>query len=103
AITYSQKYEHLSYSDELMCYGIYKYIGKNLKDYNIENKLVRAYNDTIEVIETEVQNNKRELLTIEKTFSFNGYFKKPKCRYDFNNAKGIIEEDNLIENLKSIR
>jgi hypothetical protein len=102
-ITYSEKYEHLSYSDELMCYGIYKYIGKNLNDYNIENKFVEAYNDTVEIIETEVQKNKSELLIIEKTFSFNGYFKKPKCRYDFNNAKGIIEEDNLIENLKSIR
>ncbi len=43
------------------------------------------------------------MLSKDKTFSFNGYFKKPKCRYDFNNAKGIIEEDNLIEELKLIK
>ena len=102
-VTYSQKYEHLLYSDEMMCYGIYKYIGTDLKGYDIESKLIDAYNDTAEIIESEVQKNKAELLRIDKTFSFNGYFKKPKCRYDFNIAKGIIEEDNLLEELKSIK
>jgi hypothetical protein len=58
---------------------------------------------TAEVIELEVQKNKQELLSIDKTFSFNGYFKKPKCRYDFNIAKGIIEKDNLLEELRSIK
>ncbi len=102
-ITYSQKYEHLLYSDEMVCYGIYKYIGTDLKEYNTEEKLKEAYNDTIEIIEIEVQKNKTELNNIDKTFSFNGYFKKPKCRYDFNIAKGIIEEDNLLEELKYIK
>lgn len=102
-ITYSQKYEHLLYSDEMMCYGIYKYIGNNLKEYDNQTKLLEAYDDTAEIIEIEVQKNKQELLNIDKTFSFNGYFKKPKCRYDFNIAKGIIEEDNLLEELKSIK
>ncbi len=101
-ITYSQKYEHLLYSDEMMCYGIYKYIGSNLIDYNDSTKLLEAYNDTAIVIEKEVQKNKAELEKIGKTFSFNGYFKKPKCRYDFNNAKKIIEDDDLLDTLKSI-
>jgi hypothetical protein len=102
-ISYSQKYEHLLYSDEMMCYGIYKYIGNNLKEYDNQTKLLEAYNDTAEIIEIEVQKNKQELLNIYKTFSFNGYFKKPKCRYDFNIAKGIIEADNLLEELKSVK
>lgn len=102
-VTYSQKYEHLLYSDEMMCYGIYKYIGKDLKGYDNPSKLLEAYNDTAHIIESEVQKNKQELLNIEKTFSFTGYFKKPKCRYDFNIAKGIIEDDNLLEELKSIK
>lgn len=102
-ITYSQKYEHLLYSDEMMCYGIYKYIGKDLKQYDIELQLINAYIDTVEVIESEVKKNKKELTNIDKTFSYNGYFKKPRCRYDFNIAKGIIEEDNLLERLKSVK
>jgi hypothetical protein len=101
-ITYSQKYEHLLYSDEMMCYGIYKYIGTDLKEYNLEKKLVEAYNVTAEVIELEVQKNKQELLSIDKTFSFNGYFKKPKCRYDFNIAKGIIEKDNSMQAIAAV-
>lgn len=100
--TYSQKFEHLLYSDEMMCYGIYKYIGSNLNDYNNSKKLLEAYNDTVEVIEKEVQKNKAELEQIDKTFSFNGYFKKPKCRYDFNTAKNIIEDNDLLDTLKSI-
>lgn len=102
-IIYSQKYEHLLYSDEMMCYGIYKYIGKTLKLYDDIDILLEAYNDTSKIIELEVQKNKKELLSIGKTFSFNGYFKKPKCRYDFNNAKGIIEDDDLHEKLGSIQ
>jgi hypothetical protein len=103
SLTFVQKYEHLLYSDELMSYGIYKTIGTNLSDYDDLSKLMSAYIDCAETIEKEVQNNKNELLKIDKTFSFNGYFKKPKCRYDFNNAKGIIEDDNLIEKLKTIK
>jgi hypothetical protein len=103
SITFVQKFEHLLYSDELMSYGIYKIIGTNLSDYDDQTKLMLAYIDCAETIEKEVQNNKAELLKIDKTFSFNGYFKKPKCRYDFNHAKGIIEDDQLIEKLKTIK
>lgn len=101
--TYVQKYEHLLYSDEMMCYAIYKYIGINLSDYDNQVKLLEAYDDSAKTIETLVQKSKQELLSIEKTFSFNGYFKKPKCRYDFNIAKEIIESDNLLDGLKSIK
>lgn len=103
SISYLQKYEHLLYSDELMSYGIYKYIGTNLSLYNDGTKLLEAYNDTANTIELEVQKNKKELEAIEKTFSFNGYFKKPKCKYDFNTSKNIIEDDDLLDNLKQIR
>ncbi len=101
--SYVQKYEHLLYSDELLCYGIYKYIGFELTSYDSQIKLLEAYIDTVKVIEIEVMKNKQELTNLGKTFSFNGYFKKPKCRYDFNKSKGIVEEDNLLEKLKSIK
>jgi len=103
SITYLQQYEHLLYSDELMTYGIYKFIGTDLKLYDNSNNLLEAYNETARTIEIEIQKNKKELESIDKTFSFNGYFKKPKCRYDFNLQQNIIEDNDLLENLKLIR
>lgn len=102
-VKYSEKYEHLAYSDEMMAYGIYKFLGITLSEYSIEDNLSAAYDDTAIVINSLVEKNKIELEENNKTFSFNGYFKKPKCRYDFNKEKGIIESDNLIEEIKNIR
>jgi len=102
-ITYSEKYEHLLYSDEMMCYGIYKAIGRNLNDYSDESKLIQAYDETVSLIEEAVSMNKDELQKMDKTFSYNGYFKKSKCRYDFNLKKQIIEEDNILDLLKKIK
>ena len=86
-----------------MAYGIYKFLGITLSQYSIEDNLSAAYDDTAIVINSLVEKNKIELEANNKTFSFNGYFKKPKCRYDFNKEKGIIESDNLIEEIKNIR
>jgi hypothetical protein len=97
------KYELLAYADEMMCYGIYKNIGTNLDDYDNSKKLETAYLDSVSIIDSLIQKNKREIEGIGKTFSFNGYFKKPKCRVDFNEAKSIIESDTLIDDLKIIR
>lgn len=95
-------YELLAYADEIMCYGIYKYIGTNLADYKQNAKLEKAYQDTLIVLETIVSNEKEAHTNAGKTFSFNAYFKKPKCKVDFNSQKGIIENDSLVEDLKSI-
>lgn len=102
-IKYLQKYEHLAYSDEMMSYAIYKYIGSTLIDYTNQIKLLEAYDDSVLTIERNVQKNKNELEEKGKTFSYTAYFKKPKCRYDFNEEKGFIESDTLIDDLKNIR
>ena len=86
----------------MISYGIYKYIGTRLEEYKNMTKLDEAYTDTVSVIDKLVQKNKKELEEKEKTFSFNGYFKKPKCRYDFNEEKDITESDTLIDDLKHI-
>jgi hypothetical protein len=101
--TYSEQYEHLLYSDEMMCYGIYKYLISNHRNFDDSSKLLEAYKDTAKIIEQEVRKNKAELDKAERTFSFNGYFKKPKCRYDFNKARGITEVDNLLEELRHLK
>jgi len=96
-------YELLSYADEMMSYGIYKFIGTNLDNYKDVTKLATAYKDTLSAIADLVQKNKKEVEDRDRTFSFNGYFKKPKCRVDFNEAKGIMESETLIDDLKNIR
>lgn len=102
-VKYLQEYEHLAYSDEMMAYGIYKYLGTDINQYTQDVKLSEAYDDTVKIIDQLVRKNKAELEEKDKTFSFNGYFKKPKCRYDFNEEKGITESETLIDDLKKIR
>ncbi|MCX7066378.1 MAG: AIPR family protein [Methylococcales bacterium] len=101
--TYLQEYEFLVYADELMCYGIYKYIGCQLNKYTDMELLNTAYLDTLQTINTIVENDKTVHKEVGKTFSFNAYFKKPKSKVDFNSLKGIIESDTLFEDIKNIR
>ncbi len=97
-------FEFLAYADELMSYGIYKYIGSaNLKLYIDELKLNEAYSICLGIISNIVDEEKQLHSDAGKTFSFNAYFKKPKCRVDFNKKQKIIENDTLVEDLKLIR
>lgn len=100
--TYLEIYEHLKYSDELMSYGIYKKVGANLKNYK-DSDLSAAYDFVAEHISIIVDEEKNEHEKSGSTFSFNGYFKKSKCRYDYNKKVGIIEDVNLIEKLKHLK
>lgn len=95
--------EVLSYADELMCYGIYKYIGTDLTRFKDETKLLEAYNDTLATINLIVKNDKQAHESHGKTFSYNAYFKKPKSKIDFDKIKNIIESDTLFEDVKGIR
>jgi AIPR protein len=97
------QYEVLAYADEIMCYGIYKYIGINLDLYKQTTHLESAYADTLNILDVIVTNEKEAYTNAGKTFSFNAYFKKPKCKVDFNAQKGILENDGLVEDLKMIR
>ncbi len=100
---YLKDNEFLSYADEMMAYGIYKSIGINLSEYKNDEKLKTAYEKTLKAISFLIHKNKKELEEKGFTLSFNGYFKKPKCRIDYNEYEGIIESDTLIDDLKKIR
>ena len=52
-------------------------------------------------IERVVQENSQQYTDADRTFSYSSYFKKPKCRVDYNNCVGIIESENIIDNLLS--
>lgn len=62
------KYDFISYSDELLCYGIYKKIGINLVDYNDSDKLNRAYKDSVAVINETLTGENQNPLKQEKIF-----------------------------------
>ncbi|MFH1613112.1 MAG: AIPR family protein [bacterium] len=98
-----EKNEFLVYADELISYGIYKYIGTQLEKYSDTEILNKAYLDTLETINTIVENDKAAHKVAGKTFSFNAYFKKSKSKIDFNSVKGIMESDTLFEDIKNIR
>lgn len=100
---YINSYEFLAYSDELISYGIYKYIGLDLSKYSDSGLLLNAYCDCLKTISTIVNNDIRAHEEVGKTFSFNAYFKKPKSTVDFNSLKNIIGSDTLFEDLKNIR
>lgn len=103
---YDSQYGSVSYADELIAYGIYKYLTKSSYDGNVfqnKDKLREAYLDTVDTIESIVKTEKKQHLDNNKTFSYSAYFKKPKSKVDFNNAKGILESDTLYEDLKHIR
>lgn len=95
--------EFLLYADELMSYGIYKYIGTQLDNYNDDVLLKKAYQDSFITIDKIIERDKEAHKKVAKTFSFNAYFKKPKCKVDFDSEKSLIESDTLFEDIKNIR
>ncbi len=96
--------EVVAYADELVSYGIYKYIGNaHLEYFKDQSKLKEAYEDSLTTIQEIVSEETARLSSVNKQFSYNAYFKKPKCRDDFNKKKNIVENDALIEDLKNIR
>lgn len=103
---YLSSHEVLAYAYELMAYGIYKYLTKQGHDSSFfvdQEKLKEAFTDTLTTIEFIVEADIEQHRANNKTFSYNAYFKKPKSKVDFNNAKGIIESDTLYEDLKNIK
>ena len=96
------KYDFIPYADEILCYGIYKNIGLRFDKYDLESELVLAYSESIEVVKEILNTQKEKYVQANKNFSYNGYFKRPLCRIDFNNKKNILENESLIDTLKSM-
>ncbi len=92
----------IPYADELISYGVYKFLSTNLSLIDVDDSLNIAYSDSVATIETIVNQNIQLHDQAGKSFSLASYFKKPKCKVDFNVEKGIIESDNLISTLKEL-
>lgn len=90
--------DFLEYSDEILSYGIYKYIMANQLSFSQEN-IEKGYNIAIIIIRKNVYDEKRKREGMKETYSHSSYFKSSQCRIDYNTAANISETYDLIEKL----
>jgi hypothetical protein len=38
----------------------------------------------------------------DKSFSYSGYFRKARCRFEYNLKAGIVDDDSIVEKLSRI-
>ncbi len=92
--------EIVNFADELLCYGIYKIIGKNWDNYTNHAILETAYDESLQriILITEADKQMHELQG--KNFYYNTYFKRPKSRVDYNREANLLESETLIDELQ---
>jgi len=91
----------LEHSDELLSYGIYKYLMANQLDFS-QNNVEGGYQHAVEIVRKNVSDEKDRREQNGETYSHSSYFKSAQCRIDYNTVAGISETYNLIEKLHRI-
>lgn len=91
--------EFIEHINELLVYGIYKKIEGNLKLELAREELAEAYEHAYEIIRANLFAKKDSYDKEGKIFSYNGYFKKSACKYDYNQKANLSENENLIDDL----
>lgn len=87
------------YADELLAYGTYKNLESDLTKVDSSTELENAYEKAYSIVEEIVNEDIEAHNKVHKTFSFPGYFKRPKSKVDYNNKSNIIEEEDLVADL----
>ena len=85
-------------TNELLTYGIYKRLENRLDLIKDEKELRKAYNYAYKII-SRIVTEEISKHSDSKVFSYNGYFKKAACRYDYNRKAKVSENENLINEL----
>jgi len=91
----------LEHSDELLSYGLYKYLMANQLDFS-QNNIEDGYQYAVEIVRKNVSDEKDRREQNGETYSHSSYFKSAQCRIDYNTVAGISENYELIEKLHSI-
>jgi hypothetical protein len=94
--------EYISHATELIAYGIYKCFENDLTSINSINKLEEAYQFVLNIVDQIIQEQIQLYAQQEKSFSYSGYFRKAKCRFEYNIKASIIDDDSIIEKLLRI-
>jgi len=90
--------DFLEHSDEILSYGIFKYIIANRLDFSQIN-IEQAYEYAFAIIKDNVDEEKRKREEKGETYSHSSYFKSAQCRIDYNKAANISETYDLIDKL----
>jgi hypothetical protein len=91
--------EYVSHATELLAYGSYKYLESNLTQIDDPAQLAQAYDYAIGIIDSIIKEQKLLYEQQNKIFSYSSYFRKPKCRFDYNLKAAIIEDDSIVPKL----
>lgn len=94
--------EYISHATELLAYGIYKYLENDLTNINHSEKLGEAYKFALDIVDQIIEKQIELYQKQEKSFSYSGYFRKAKCRVDYNLQAGIIDDDSIRQKLLKI-
>lgn len=91
--------EYISHATESLAYGIYKRLENDLVSINNLNKLEEAYQFALNIVDQIIKEQIELHAKKEKSFSYSGYFRKAKCRFDYNLKAVIIDDDSIIDKL----
>jgi AIPR protein len=91
--------EYISHATELLAYGIYKYLENDLRSINSSDKLAAAYQFAIDIVDQIIGAQIELYQQQDKSFSYSGYFRKARCRFEYNLRAGIVDDDSIIEKL----
>jgi hypothetical protein len=92
--------EYSSHATELISYGIYKYLERDLVSISSPDKLAEGYQFACDTVDTIVQEEMDLYSRQGKSLSYSGYFRKAKCRFEYNRRAGIIDDDSIVDKLK---
>lgn len=91
--------EYISHATELLAYGVYKYLENDLRSINDTNKLEAAYQFALNILDGIIKEQIELYRQQKKSFSYSGYFRKAKCRFEYNRAANIVDDDSIIKKL----
>lgn len=94
--------DFLSTCDELMAYGIYKYISTNDLEFE-KQEIIDTYTLVYQGIKKIVEKKKKEYRDNGLTYSHNNYFKSNISRYELNRYFKITEIESEIELIDRIK
>jgi AIPR protein len=94
--------EYISHATELIAYGIYKYLESDLTNIDSSDKLAEAYQFAVDIVDQIVGAQIELYQQQDKSFSYSGYFRKPKCRFEYNLKAGIVDDDSIVEKISKI-
>jgi hypothetical protein len=91
--------EYISHATELLAYGIYKYLENDLRSIDSSDQLAAAYQFAIDIVDQIMEAQIELYQQQDKSFSYSGYFRKARCRFEYNLKAGIVDDDSIVEKL----